>query len=345
VDHQPCIFISWSGEKGRKVAESLRSWLPYIFDRLQFWFSPKDLPEGAWWSAELSRCLDASHFGILIITPESLGSPWIMFETGALSKNLFPERRVVPYLIALKESDLIGPIAQLQALQADEIGTLRLVMAINNVLDFRQDTGVIERRFAKFWTDFKETVEAVRVEYEGRQEVKQAQPVFALDYETLQKQLGKFAEDNRSLQKQIVTLTNLVQQMVEQSPVTAALKVLEGAWVNTTCKTHIYIALVDGRLVAPYCYRGNDKLTAECYEWKRWGEFLFARFRWLVREEINGFAFFTLISNDILEGAWWSSSGAVKLRWERTFEKFPAWALEYIEKQTGQSLLEAGSGN
>jgi hypothetical protein len=126
--------------------------------------------------------------------------------------------------------------------------------------------------------------------------------------------------------------------------VTAGLKILEGAWVNKACDTHIYVALVNGKLLAPYCYRGNDKLTAECYDWKRIGDYLHARFQWLFRQEVSGFAFFRLISNDILEGAWWSSSGAVKLRWERSLEETPAWALEYFEDQKSKPPSEAEAG-
>lgn len=40
------IFISWSGDHSRRVAEALRSWLPNLIDGLSLWISSRDLPEG-----------------------------------------------------------------------------------------------------------------------------------------------------------------------------------------------------------------------------------------------------------------------------------------------------------
>ncbi|MBY0458213.1 MAG: nucleoside 2-deoxyribosyltransferase, partial [Gemmataceae bacterium] len=36
---------------------------------------------------------------------------------------------------------------------------------------------------------------------------------------------------------------------------------IEGAWVNEESNTHLYARVVEGELVAPYCYAGNDRLV------------------------------------------------------------------------------------
>jgi hypothetical protein len=63
-------------------------------------------------------------------------------------------------------------------------------------------------------------------------------------------------------------------------------------------------AVIDGDLIVPYCYGGNDRLVGVYFGWKRIGEHWFARFTWLDRE-IAGFAFLKQESLDVLTGAWW----------------------------------------
>ena len=101
------IFLSWSREDSLQVAKILKSWIPLTIEGPRLWLSSQDSPEGARWSPELAIRLDECNFGILVITPTNIQSPWLMFEAGALSKN-FEEGKVIPYLIAF--SDLPGEV-------------------------------------------------------------------------------------------------------------------------------------------------------------------------------------------------------------------------------------------
>jgi hypothetical protein len=41
------IFVSWSGDASRQIAEALREWLPYIFDDVGAWVSGQDIQAGS----------------------------------------------------------------------------------------------------------------------------------------------------------------------------------------------------------------------------------------------------------------------------------------------------------
>jgi hypothetical protein len=68
--------------------------------------------------------------------------------------------------------------------------------------------------------------------------------------------------------------------------------------------------IINGRLVAPYCYQGNDELTAIYKDWRKLDDYWFARFSWF-NGSINGFGFFRAESADRISGTWWMTQGEV----------------------------------
>src|SRR5258708_1755565 len=111
------VFISWSGDLSRALAVELRQWLPMVVHQVDAWISGREIGPGQRWALALGRELAESHFGIICLTADNLESPWILFEAGAVSRSL--EARVVPLLFGIKPSDLAGPRAQFQSVQAD----------------------------------------------------------------------------------------------------------------------------------------------------------------------------------------------------------------------------------
>jgi hypothetical protein len=81
---------------------------------------------------------------------------------------------------------------------------------------------------------------------------------------------------------------------------------LEGVWVNRESRSYFYAQVVDGQLLVPYCYGGNDRLKAVYYGWRKEGVYWFARFKWIDRDTA-GFVFFREKSQMVLTGAWWGS--------------------------------------
>ena len=152
------VFISWSGERSKTIAEFLRYWIPEVIQAIQPWMSAEDIDPGARWSTEIVKELEASRFGVICLTPENINSPWVLFEAGALAKTL-ETTHVCPYLINLDFSDLKSPLAQFQATKADRDGTLSLLRSINQCADIpvlSEDR--LKRAFERCWPDLESVI-------------------------------------------------------------------------------------------------------------------------------------------------------------------------------------------
>jgi hypothetical protein len=155
------VFISWSGEMSKELAEAIRDWLPAVLQSVKPFFTPSDIEKGARWSTDIARELEASAIGIFCLTPENLSKPWIMFEAGALSK-MVGTARVCPILFNVDSSDLEGPLVQFQACPFTEGEMRKLIKSINLALgDSRLEDGVLTSVFDMWWPKLKERVEAI----------------------------------------------------------------------------------------------------------------------------------------------------------------------------------------
>lgn len=128
------VFISWSGERSRAIAEALRTWLPRVIQSVRPWMSQEDISAGSRWLAEVSSVLDTAQVGLLCVTPENQHNPWLVFEAGALSKSL-DQSRVCPMLFDMSPGQLSGPVTQFQAHVLNKQGVLRVLSALNDGLD------------------------------------------------------------------------------------------------------------------------------------------------------------------------------------------------------------------
>jgi len=144
------VFISWSGERSKEMANSLREWLPMVLQYVDPFVSDKDISAGDRWAQKIAGELESANFGIICITPENLTSEWILFESGALSKSML-EGKVIPLLFGLELSDLSGPLSQFQAQKVEETGIMEVVKAINGVAETKADEKIIDRAVPSLW--------------------------------------------------------------------------------------------------------------------------------------------------------------------------------------------------
>jgi hypothetical protein len=155
------VFISWSGEKSKKLASAIRDWLPAVIQAIRPYFSPDDIVKGTRWSAEIAEELAHCSVGLICMTPENLNSSWIMFEAGALSKQL-GRSRVCPIIFGLKPTDLTGPLTQFQAASFEKSDMLRVMAMINSELDDNQlPETVLSTVFEMWWPRLQEQVECI----------------------------------------------------------------------------------------------------------------------------------------------------------------------------------------
>jgi hypothetical protein len=155
------VFISWSGERSKAVAEALRYWLPKVIQAVQPWMSANDIEKGTQWRTGLANELEQTSIGIICLTPENLNSPWIHFEAGALSKQQ-QNTRVCTFLYEVDLVDVKEPLAQFQNTQAGKEDIRELIHTINNIQrDSRLPDSEIDAQFDMWWPNLEERLKSV----------------------------------------------------------------------------------------------------------------------------------------------------------------------------------------
>ena len=144
------VFISWSGESGKVIAEALHDWMGKIFHKMTFWYAGRNIHAGAAWLPELLKQLKKSRVGILCLTPENMTAPWLIFEAGAIWKSL-KLSRVVPYCYDLNPDDLDEPLKYLQGVRADKAGTFKLVKSLNEIYEQKYTEKQLDEEFDIKW--------------------------------------------------------------------------------------------------------------------------------------------------------------------------------------------------
>jgi hypothetical protein len=105
------VFISWSGELSKAVAQLLETWLTSVLHATRPWVSTHGIESGSVWFTEVRNQLNETPDGIICMTHENRSAPWIHFEAGALANGL-AKNRVCTLLINLKPADVENPMAQ-----------------------------------------------------------------------------------------------------------------------------------------------------------------------------------------------------------------------------------------
>jgi TIR domain len=152
------IFISWSGDLSEELGGKLRDWLPQVIQRVEPYFTPKDIDKGARWITDVTNGLLESRLGVICVTPDNMESAWIMFEAGAISTR-FSQNKICPIVFGMRRNELRGPLFQFQAVEFDKGQIRGLVQSINEELgDDQLSEGALEVAFEKWWPDLDESI-------------------------------------------------------------------------------------------------------------------------------------------------------------------------------------------
>ncbi len=158
------IFISWSGERSRKIAVFLEEWLKTIIQSTNPWISTKHIDNGSIWFNEISTSLSNCRAGIICLTPENKNEPWILFEAGSLSKGI-KENRIYTLLIDLKPVDVRDPLSQFNHTNLTKEGMYSLLVSINNAMEAGQlEERILSKSFEKNWDDFENEIKKIVIE-------------------------------------------------------------------------------------------------------------------------------------------------------------------------------------
>jgi hypothetical protein len=155
------VFISWSGDLSKKLAEEIRVWLPGVLQFVKPYFTPNDIEKGTRWSTEIAGELETSNAGIICLTKDNITKPWILFEAGALSKN-FGKANVCTILFNLDSADFSGPLTSFQATKFDKADFKKLLITINNTgAESKLDSSVLNDVFEMWWPKLEERIKEI----------------------------------------------------------------------------------------------------------------------------------------------------------------------------------------
>ena len=147
------IFISWSGSRGKYLADCLVRILDEVNHNLKPWVSDR-LAAGKEWLSELNDKLATCDVGLVIVTPESRKSEWLHYEAGSL-KKADPDKLIIPLCFELGLDEVSDPMSQLQSRIFDESNLLDVCKQLNSLLpeEARREEILIIQKFERIWKE------------------------------------------------------------------------------------------------------------------------------------------------------------------------------------------------
>lgn len=166
------VFLSWSGNFSKKLAEQFRDWLPLVLQDLDPFMSDRDLLLGSRWNESINKHLDSSSVGLLIVTPDNISSPWLNYEAGALTKALKNETKIIPIIFGNEEPSTIlvdSPLKQFQSVTfPDRNGIFKLIENLNSNLDDSLNEDSLRKTFDKWWPEVDKSLEKISKDFKNK---------------------------------------------------------------------------------------------------------------------------------------------------------------------------------
>jgi len=125
---------------------------------------------GILWREIIKTELTDTDMGIFFLTRESIWSPWVLFEGGAIGK--LPGSRVFIVLVDVENNNLPSPFKQFQATPLKQDKMWELVKAINDELPKKirrkHSIQILNNKFLEWWHGYKSKIDkAVKSTFSG----------------------------------------------------------------------------------------------------------------------------------------------------------------------------------
>lgn len=201
--------------------------MPCVLQSVDTFISSGDIKAGERWQNRINNALNDIDFGVVFISESNKDKPWIMFETGALAKNLGVSR-VVPVLCDSAEINFVGsPLLQFQYVKLDRDGVFSLMESLRESLsddDATVDRGNFERIFEVWWPSLETELSSIEREQAS------AKPKSSNQNERLDRIESALSE---------ILRTSRVRPRERSSPTSEVIaEILSGRW-DSTLKTPV----------------------------------------------------------------------------------------------------------
>ncbi len=138
------VFFSHSGERSLQAAKLLANWTNRLIQSTQPWLS-EEIQKGARWREELARALEDTRVGIICLTRENLGAPWIHYEAGAIGRT--PGGLVCTFLLGVESRDVREPLGTFEHTRFERNDLFRLIRDIRSEVEKGKEPVLPETAF------------------------------------------------------------------------------------------------------------------------------------------------------------------------------------------------------
>ena len=166
------VFLSWSGDRSKMVAEAFDIFLKKVIQAVKPWISTST-SKGARWDSEISNSLREAKAGIICLTNDNLVAPWLLFEAGAIAKTADPN--VYTFLLDLEPQDVQPPLGSFQHTQFNKDDIYKLIKTINTAVAANGGNAVEDKALLELYDDtWPKFEEALNKAKECKTEIKTA---------------------------------------------------------------------------------------------------------------------------------------------------------------------------
>lgn len=156
------IFISQSGERSKELALALQEFVRLVILEADPWVSKNGIDKGTRSLAKIGESLESAVAGIICLTSENLGAPWILFEAGALSKR--QTDHVWTVLLDVDNTQVEPPLGQFQHTAASKDDLWSVMESINQVSPKPRTNADLKKMFEAFWPEVGKTIERLKTQ-------------------------------------------------------------------------------------------------------------------------------------------------------------------------------------
>lgn len=215
------VFMSWSGEHSKAVAELIHEWIGCVLQAVEPWMSTEGLDHGGIWFTDIIKELGDTSTGIICLTQENKAAPWILFEAGLLLKGL-TKNKVCVFLVDLKTTDVGQPLSNFNHTPPNKEGVQKLIATLNKDLPKPLDAAHLNKMFEKFWPDFESKLAEIlqRTPHTAKVEAREERAL-----------LEEILQNTRNLEKQMrgpeprkLSMADFLVSTTDASPVSEHLR-------------------------------------------------------------------------------------------------------------------------
>jgi hypothetical protein len=155
------VFICWAGPTSRQIAEVVHEWLPTVIQAAEPFMSERDIDAGDRGLHEIASQLREIQIGLICVTADNQGAPWLNFETGALSK-IVENARVIPVAFDINKGQIRLPLGQFQAKYLSKEDMMHVLRTINRALGQQLNEQRLATVFQRGWPELHTKIEHIR---------------------------------------------------------------------------------------------------------------------------------------------------------------------------------------